>query len=154
MTYECKASNIVDKVTGNKIDAFAIYKTREKWSPTLLKWLDPETDSLKNGSKDKSTYASQLVTDYIVDLVFIPYDEKGKLIDPPPTASNSTKEYLYKIKTVDIAMTVRSKKQFYKKSKAREVVALIDPKRNKGKLADRYLRDMIIVTAHARNLGM
>ncbi len=154
VTYECKASNIVDKVTGNKIDAFAIYKTREKWSPTLLKWLDPETDSLKNGSKDKSTYASQLVTDYIVDLVFIPYDEKGKLIDPPPTASNSTKEYLYKIKTVDIAMTVRSKKQFYKKSKAREVVALIDPKRNKGKLADRYLRDMIIVTAHARNLGM
>ena len=94
------------------------------------------------------------MTDYIVDLVFIPYDEKGKLIDPPPTASNSTKEYLYKIKTVDIAMTVRSKKQFYKKSKAREVVALIDPKRNKGKLADRYLRDMIIVTAHARNLGM
>ena len=29
ITYECKASNIIDKVTGNKIDAFAIYKSRE-----------------------------------------------------------------------------------------------------------------------------
>ena len=59
-----------------------------------------------------------------------------------------------KIKTIDIALTVRSKKQFYRKSKPREILALLDPKRNKGKLADKYLRDMIIVTAHARNLGM
>jgi len=148
ITYECKASNIIDKVTGNKIDAFAIYKTREKWSPSKLDWLDTATDS------DASTYANQLVTDYIVDLVFIPYDDDGKIISPPPTSTNSTKDYLYKIKTIDIALTVRSKKQFYRKSKPREILALLDPKRNKGKLADKYLRDMIIVTAHARNLGM
>ena len=148
ITYECKASNIIDKATGNKINAFAIYKTREKWGPTKLAWLDTTTDG------DDSTYANQLVTDYIVDLVFIPYDDDGKIIDPPPTSTNSTKDYLYKIKTIDIALTVRSKKQFYRKSKPREILALLDPKRNKGKLADKYLRDMIIVTAHARNLGM
>ena len=110
--------------------------------------MDTATDS------DDSTYANQLVTDYIVDLVFIPYDDDGNIISPPPTSTNSTKDYLYKIKTIDIALTVRSKKQFYRKSKPREILALLDPKRNKGKLADKYLRDMIIVTAHARILGM
>ena len=38
-------------------------------------------------------------------------------------------------------------------SKIRDVFALKDSTRNKKK-TDKYLRDTIIVTAHARNLGM
>ena len=55
ITYECRASNIIDKATGNKINAFAIYKTREKWGSTKLDWLDTTTDG------DDSTYANQLL---------------------------------------------------------------------------------------------
>ena len=91
--------------------------------------------------------------DYVVDLIFNPIDEKGLLINPPPTPTNATKSFLYKIKTVDIALTVRSTKDFYRKSKLRKVLAMIDTTRNKSK-TDKFLRDTIVVTAHARNLGL
>ena len=62
-------------------------------------------------------------------------------------------EMSYKIKTIDIAMTVRSTKDFFRTSKVRKVLAMIDKKRDKSK-TDKYLRDTIVVTAHARNLGL
>ena len=94
-----------------------------------------------------------MIVDYIVDLIFNPIDETGVLISPPPTPTNSNKEKLYKIKTIDIAMTVRSTKDFFRTSKVRKVLAMIDSKRDKSK-TDKYLRDTIVVTAHARNLGL
>ena len=63
------------------------------------------------------------------------------------------KEKLYKIKTIDIALTVRSTKNFFRNIKARFKETLNDPTRKKVK-TDRYLRESIVVTAHARNLGM
>ena len=62
------------------------------------------------------------------------------------------KDKLYKIKTVDIALTVRSTKEFFRNIKDR-FQALNDQTRKKVK-TDKYLRDTIVVTAHARNLGM
>ena len=50
-------------------------------------------------------------------------------------------------------MTVRSTKDFFRTSKVRKVLAMIDSKRDKSK-TDKYLRDTIVVTAHARNLGL
>ena len=50
-------------------------------------------------------------------------------------------------------MTVRSTKDFFRTSKIRNVLSMIDNTRNKSK-TDKFLRDTIIVTAHARNLGM
>ena len=93
------------------------------------------------------------VVDYVDDMIFNPVDEKGMLINPPPSATNVNKDLIYKIKTVDIALTVRSTKNFFRNSKIRDVFALKDSTRNKKK-TDKYLRDTIIVTAHARNLGM
>ena len=88
-------------------------------------------------------------------------DEKGLIIDPPPTPTNANKDYLYKIKTVDIALNVRSTKKFFRKAKFRKFHALNDTKRdgtvnnsNTKSKEDRYLRDTIVVTAYVRNLGL
>ena len=61
---------------------------------------------------------------------------------------------MLKIKTVEIALTVRSSKDFFKTSKKREVTAIINKKRNLGSKTDKILRETIVVTAHARNLGL
>ena len=53
------------------------------------------------------------MADYIEDMVFIPIDENGFALDPPPSPTFQ-KEKLYKIKTVDVAITVRSTNRFIK----------------------------------------
>ena len=154
ITYECKKSKILNKsappLPGNKyppIDAFAIYKSKVKWNTTSKNWDDGGTDN------NPKTYGPSLVTDYISDLVFNAIDDKGLLINPPPNTTNSTKDKLYKIKTIDIALTVRSTKDFYRTSKIREILAMTDKSRNIKK-TDKFLRDTIVVTAHARNIGL
>ena len=86
-------------------------------------------------------------------MVFHPLDETGQLIDPVPSTKKN-KDKLRKIKTVEIALTVRSSKDFFKTSKKREVIAIINKKRNLGSKTDKILRETIVVTAHARNLGL
>ena len=154
VTYSCERSKLPDKsappLPGNKfppINAFAVYKTKVIWDKTANNWKNPETDGVD------ATYKKQLIADYIEDLVFIPIDEEGKIINPPPTPTNATKSKLYKIKTIDIALTVRSTKNFFRNIKARFQETLNDQTRKKVK-TDRYLRESIVVTAHARNLGM
>ena len=154
ITYHCEKSKLPNKnakpLPGGKqppIDAFAIYKTKVIWDKTANNWKNPETDGVD------ATYKKQLIADYIEDLVFIPIDEEGKIIKPPPTPTNATKSKLYKIKTIDIALTVRSTKNFFRNIKARFLETLNDQTRKKVK-TDRYLRESIVVTAHARNLGM
>ena len=153
ITYECKRSKIPDKsappLPGNKyppIDAFAVYKSKVKWNTTGKNWDDGENDN------NPKTYGPSLVTDYISDLVFNAIDDKGLLIKPPPTPINATKDKLYKIKTIDIALTVRSSKDFFRTSKVRKIFAMTDSSRNIKK-TDKFLRDTIVVTAHARNVG-
>ena len=75
------------------------------------------------------------------------------LIKPPPTPTNATRDKLYKIKTIDIALTVRSTKDFFRISKPRLIFAMTDKSRNIKK-TDKFLRDTIVVTAHARNIGL
>ena len=75
------------------------------------------------------------------------------LINPPPTPTNSTKDKLYAIKTIDIALTVRSSKPFFRNAKLRKILAMMDGSRTKSN-NDKYLRESIIVTANARNLGL
>ena len=75
------------------------------------------------------------------------------MINPPPTPTNQTKEKLYSIKTVDIALTVRSTKPFFRNAKLRKVLAMMDSARTKSN-TDKFLRESIVVSAHARNLGL
>ncbi len=154
ITYECKRSTIPDKsatpLPGNKfppIDAFALYKSKEGWNTTSNKWNNPATDG------NSKTYSSEIVLDYVSDLVFNAIDDKGLLINPPPTPTNATKDKLYKIKTVDIALSVRSSKEFYRTSRLRKILAMTDSSRNRSN-TDKYLRESIVVSAHARNLGL
>ena len=154
ITYECKRSTIPDKsatpLPGNKfppIDAFALYKSKEGWNTTSNKWNNPATDG------NSKTYSSEIVLDYVSDLVLNAIDDKGLLINPPPTPTNATKDKLYKIKTVDIALSVRSSKEFYRTSKLRKILAMTDSSRNRSN-TDKYLRESIVVSAHARNLGL
>ena len=135
ITYECKKSKIPNKsatpLPGNKyppIDAFAIYKSKEKWNTSRNNWDNGSTDS------NPKTYGPSLVADYISDLVFNAIDDKGLLIKPPPTPTNATKD-------------------FFRTSKLREILAMTDTSRNIKK-TDKFLRDTIVVTAHARNIGL
>ena len=77
---------------------------------------------------------------------------KEKIIDPPPS-SGVNYDKINAIKVVDILLSVRSKKDFYRTIKKRIKKALNDDTRKIEK-EDRYLRDTIIVSAHARNLGL
>ena len=86
ITYHCEKSKLPNKnalpLPGGKlppIDAFAIYKTKVIWDKTASNWKNPDTDGVD------ATYKKQLIADYIDDLVFIPIDEEGKIINPPPT---------------------------------------------------------------------
>ena len=122
ITYECKASKLPDKsaqpLPGNKfppIKAFALYKSKVGWNSTSNKWDDPSTDG------NSKTYGEEIVLDYVSDLVFNPIDDKGLLINPPPTPTNATKDKLYSIKTIDVALTVRSSKPFFRNAKLRKV---------------------------------
>jgi len=160
ITYECQRSTIPDKTASPlsgggfpPIDAFAIYKSKVKWDVSTNSWSDPTTDG------NDETYPEQLIVDYIQDLIFSPIDEKGLRINPPPTPTSSTKDYLYKIKTVDIALTVRSTKDFFRSSKLRKFFALSDATRdgsgsNTKSRTDKFLRETMIVSAHVRNLGL
>ena len=154
VTYECKASKLPDKTAavtgGNKlptIKAFALYKSKLGWNTTSNKWDDPATDG------NPKTYGEEIVLDYVSDLVFNPIDDKGLLINPPPTPTNTNKDKLYNIKTIDIALTVRSTKPFFRNAKLRKVLAMMDSARTKSN-TDKFLRESIVVSAHARNLGL
>jgi type II secretory pathway component PulJ len=152
ITYQCKPSNIIDKAVpggATKVQAFAIYKSKKKWDVSGAGvWADPATDG-----NDK-TYPDQKIVDYVQDLVFHATNEKGRIISPPPDPTkNNNVDKLYSIKTVDFALTMRSKNNFFKSSKLRRILALSDSTRDIAK-NDKYLRDTIIVSAHARNLGL
>jgi len=154
ITYECKASTIPDKSappsTGNKyppIKAFALYKSQVAWDKNSKKWKNPKTDN------NNKTYDEEIVLDYVSDLVFNAVDDQGLLINPPPTPTNANKDKLLNIKIVDIALSIRSSKEFFRTSRLRELLAMTDKNRNQ-KNTDKYLRDTIVVSAHARNLGL
>ena len=140
VTYECKASNIVDKKTGSKINAYAVYKSRSKWNGTA--WQQAST------SIDDFLYKDELVVDHVQDLIFNPVDEKGKLIDPIPTDLSGSN----KIKVIDIAFSIRSQGEFYRNNKSKTLYSL-GQKSNKP-FNDKFLRDNIVVSAHTRNMGL
>ena len=155
--YHCEPSKIRDKNSPKLpsgqyplLKGFGVYKTKEIWDKNANKWnTNADTDAYDE------TFKKQLVADYIEDMVFIQVDENGFALDPPPSPTFQ-KEKLYKIKTVDVAITVRSTKPFYQRAAERYKQAISNNQRTskyKGN-PDRFFRDLITVTAHARNLGL
>tara|TARA_B100002051_G_C16610427_1_gene572836 strand:- start:12 stop:803 length:792 start_codon:yes stop_codon:yes gene_type:complete len=140
ITYECKASKIIDKKTKTRINAFGIYKSKVKWDGS--QWVAPSS------STDDLIYKDELIVDHVQDLIFIPIDEKGKIISPPPKTLNDSN----KINIVDIAFTTRSQREFFRKAKKRDLRSL-GVKSSKS-YTDKFLRDSIVVSAHTRNMGL
>ena len=152
ITYECKNSKIPDMKKakdqqGNRdaLDLFAVYKSKRKCSEGSSNWLDPATDS------DQATYPASLVVDYVEDLILNPIDDKGNIITPTPSVTVNS-DMLEKIKAIDIGLILRSTEEFYRNNKARTAFSLNETDRNKV-VNDKFLRDTIVVTAYARNIG-
>ena len=156
ITYECKNSDIIDETIAGgatKIDGFAIYKSKELWDNTENKWKETSADS------DDTTYKDEKVLDYVQDLVFVPFDEKGQMIGETSNGTITPSDAkVYDVRTIDISLVVRSSKPFYRSdvkldNTVRKIMsitkdrALIEPQ-------DKYLRDTISVTANARNIGL
>jgi hypothetical protein len=135
-----------DRETGN--DFYSVYKTKESWIQ--------EGNELIGSWSDKCSecYIRERIRDHIVDMEFIVTGDEGKILDPPPRPDNSSSKDLYNIKTVDVRLTFRSHKAFFKNvaptNKPRLVKGIGDRTRE---FFDRFLRDSIIVSIHTRNIG-
>ena len=140
ITYECKESQIIDKKTKKKIDAYGIYKSKEKWTGT--KWEAPTQ------STDDFVFKDELIVDHVQDMIFLAIDKDGKIIDPPPLSLNASS----KITVVDILLSLRSQKEFYRDKEERESFSL--GKNTNKKFTDKFLRESIVVSAHTRNIGL
>ena len=129
---------------------YAVFKTVQSWRQNL----DQETGTWVSDCSE--CYVAQKIRDHIVDMEFIPLDAAGKRISPIPKPGEDSEAManLYNIRAVDVRITFRSKKEFYRyKANAatpRFVKALGD--RTRGFL-DKYLRDSVVVTIHTRNIG-
>ena len=149
ITYECEKSTQVETLAdGSKqtIDGFKILKSKKKW--------DIATNTFKTGTDD-TLYEEEMVLDYAQDLIFVPFDANGKQIgnqDPGNVVPGLAN--IESLRTVDIALIVRSTKPFYRENKNREVTSIYDSDRKIDHKTDKYLREIITVTANARNAGL
>ena len=120
---------------------FQILKSKQKW----------DDSDWSSSAEDRDTYTNEIVTDYLSDIEIVAKDNLGNVIDPPPSLTNINRDKLYSIYTVEIFLTYRSKKNFYKSDKTRTIVSLYDTERNLIE-DDKFLRESIILTAFTRNL--
>ena len=154
ITYKCEASSKIDRDSNAPV-GYKLLKSKKKWNGT----------DFKTGSDD--LYEDEVVLDYVQDLTFIPYNEKGNVMKSNSTNSKSTywnKEYYpsnenaYDLRTIDIAITVRSSKKFYRNKTIRKILSIATTGAGNQKrdlnLEDEYFRDTISVTANARNVGL
>ena len=120
---------------------FQILKSKQKW----------DDSDWSSSAEDRDTYTNEIVTDYLSDIEIVAKDNLGNVIDPPPSLTDN-RDKLYSIYTVEIFLTYRSKKNFYKSDKTRTIVSLYDTERNLGEEPDSFLRESIILSAFTRNL--
>ena len=129
-------------------------KAREKW--------DSSTSKFSALSTDDTLFAREEVLDFVQDMVFVPLDENGKRIDADSSGKYTNAQVVpsagkeYDVRTVDIGLIVRSTRPFYRDDKRsgaiRKIISLTSGRDISEE--DRYLRDIITVTANARNVGI
>ncbi len=131
---------------------YGIYKTKESWIQAV-------TDTSGTWTADPilcpECYSSELIRDYLADMEFIAFGNQGKILNPPPSPDNpSTRGDLYNIKIVDVRLTFRSKREFFRaeaqEGKPRLVKGLGE---RTAEFFDKFLRDSVVVTVHTRNIG-
>ena len=140
----------------NKNDFYyGVYKTKESWiqpvGATDGSWTTDTTNC-------PECFEGELIRDHLVDMEFIAFNQHGKIINPPPRPDSSSRKDLYNIRSVDVRLTFRSKKEFYRFDKL-DAGGNIIPRLVKGlgdrttAIEDKYLRDSVVVTIHTRNIG-
>ena len=133
---------------------YAVYKSKISWKQQR----DSETASWPTEgdwvSDCTECYHEQLVKDYVEDMEFIALDQEGRKLSPDPSPSDySSRQNLYKIRSVDIRLAFRSENEFFR-FEAREgnERQLSGFSRAIKKYSDRYLRDSVVVTVYTRNI--
>ena len=139
ITYECKASNIVDKKQIKKL--MLLQFTNQKVNGV-------DQIGFPSQSTDDLIYKDEMIVDHVQDFVLIPVDEKGKIINPVPTTLTGSN----KIRVVDILLSLRSQSPFYKQQKQIESYSL--GQKSNTTFKDKFLREAIIVSANTRNMGL
>ena len=101
ITYECETSAKLD-LDQNKSVGYKLLKSKEKWDGSKWKF------------NESGLFSKVPVLDYVQDLVFIPYDEKGKILSSKSSGGSHkngdyspSNERTYDLRTVDIAFIVR-----------------------------------------------
>ena len=142
ITYYAQGYGDPDK--DGAITYYGIYKSKKKWNKTDNDW----------EVCDKECFEGTLVRDYIVDMEFIATDHKGKVIDPPPSPTNSNSDRLFSIRAVDVRLTFRSKQDFFKSKAEEDEPRLMQGLGNRSReFFDKFLRESILVSIHTRNIG-
>jgi len=146
ITYYCRDSTIVAP-NGNNVDTNAIYKRKEE----LISggWV----------TNTNNSYPEELITDYVHDLIFIPKDINGVAIDPPPKndTGNPNRFRVYDIRAVEIAITTRSVKNFFKSDTRADGQSrvIVDFESNtEEEIEDLFLRETVVVSVNTRNIGL
>ena len=128
---------------------YSIYKAFESWIQVL------GVDTGEWSSDCNECYVKQKVRDHVVDMEFIPFDIEGRKINPLEATSENpleaNRQKIYDIRVVDVRLTFRSKKEFFRTDKPRPVKGISN--RIDTRIADKYLRDSVFVTIHTRNIG-
>ena len=71
-----------------------------------------------------------------------------------PVPDNDTNVDLYRIRVVDMRLSFRSKKEFYKSEASGNKLRLVKALGNRTQsYTDRFLRDSVVVSIHTRNIG-
>tara|TARA_Y100000590_G_scaffold251764_1_gene282716 strand:- start:452 stop:1366 length:915 start_codon:yes stop_codon:yes gene_type:complete len=127
---------------------YGVFRSKQSWGQVL----GDETGAWVVDCTE--CYREELIRDHLVDMEFIPFDKEGRVIFPTPRPDNNSRDNLTRIAAVDVRLTFRSKKEFFRfeptADKPRIVKGLGDRTRQ---FLDKYLRDSVVVTVHTRNVG-
>ena len=127
---------------------YGVFRSKQSW----IQVIGDETGEWKVDCTE--CYKEELIRDHLVDMEFIPFDKEGRVIFPTPRPDDTSRDNLTRITAVDVRLTFRSKKEFFRfeptADKPRLVKGLGDRTRQ---FLDKYLRDSVVVTIHTRNIG-
>ena len=131
---------------------YSVYKTFESW----IQVLGDDTGEWRSDCNE--CYVEQKVRDHVVDMEFIPFNIEGIKIDPNEATSENfferNRKKIYDIRAVDVRLTFRSKKEFFRADPTPDKPRLVKGISGRTKaFPDKYLRDSVVVTIHTRNIG-
>ena len=147
-----------DSTAKNKY--YGVYKTKECW-------IQDESSSggwTSDNSNCSEAYREQLVRSHVVDMEFLLFDQDGvDLYDMSgtktyPQPNNDSRYDLNKIRQVDIALSFRSGRNFFRNKPSGDNERFIKTLRKDRNSADRgyvdkYLRESVVVSVFTRNIG-